>query len=292
MDIILAEKRIKELSDTLKYHNRKYYIEDSPEIPDFEYDAMLRELEDLEAEFPQFKYEDSPTQMVGGAASKLFSEVVHTVKMESLQDVFNFDELKTFLSKIDLEKANLDRIGVIYGVGIGGLRTFEEEYGYYERTKENGPKFNPFFIPKMISDISVGHISIMFGLRGPNFVTTSACASSTNALIDAFNYIRLGKADAIIAGGAEAAVTVGGVAGFSAMRAISTRNDDPQGASRPFSKSRDGFVLGEGGAALILEEYEHAVARGAHRPAGRWPRLRDTCGCRWPGGSAQHRWPA
>ena len=167
-------------------------------------------------------------------------------------------------SKMDLEKVNLDRIGVIYGVGIGGLRTFEEEYGYYERTKENGPKFNPFFIPKMISDISVGHISIMFGLRGPNFVTTSACASSTNALIDAFNYIRLGKADAIIAGGAEAAITVGGVGGFSAMRAISSRNDDPQSASRPFSKSRDGFVLGEGGAALILEEYEHAVARGAH----------------------------
>ena len=167
-------------------------------------------------------------------------------------------------SKMDLEKVDLDRIGVIYGVGIGGLRTFEEEYGYYERAKENGPKFNPFFIPKMISDISVGHISIMFGLRGPNFVTTSACASSTNALIDAFNYIRLGKADAIIAGGAEAALTVGGVGGFSAMRAISTRNDDPQGASRPFSKSRDGFVMGEGGAALILEEYEHAVARGAH----------------------------
>ena len=166
-------------------------------------------------------------------------------------------------SAMDLDKVDKNKIGVIYGVGIGGLRTFEEEYGYYERTKENGPKFNPFFIPKMISDISVGHISIMFGLRGPNFVTTSACASSTNALIDAFNYIRLGKADAIIAGGAEAAITVGGVAGFSAMRAISTRNDDPQGASRPFSKSRDGFVLGEGGAALILEEYEHAVARGA-----------------------------
>ena len=167
-------------------------------------------------------------------------------------------------SKMDLEKVDLDRIGVIYGVGIGGLRTFEEEYSYYMKNPDNGPKFNPFFIPKMISDIGVGHISIMFGLRGPNFVTTSACASSTNALIDAFNYIRLGKADAIIAGGAEAALTVGGVGGFSAMRAISTRNDDPQGASRPFSKSRDGFVMGEGGAALILEEYEHAVARGAH----------------------------
>ena len=167
-------------------------------------------------------------------------------------------------SKMDLEKVDLDRIGVIYGVGIGGLHTFEEEYSYYMKNPDNGPKFNPFFIPKMISDIGVGHISIMFGLRGPNFVTTSACASSTNALIDAFNYIRLGKADAIIAGGAEAALTVGGVGGFSAMRAISTRNDDPQGASRPFSKSRDGFVMGEGSAALILEEYEHAVARGAH----------------------------
>lgn len=167
-------------------------------------------------------------------------------------------------SGMDLNKENLDRIGVIYGVGIGGIKTFEDEMSYYVKTKENGPKFNPFFIPKMISDLSVGHISIMFGLRGPNFVTTSACASSTNALIDAFNYIRLGKADAIVAGGAEAAISEAGVGGFSSMRAISTRNDDPEGASRPFSKSRDGFVLGEGGAAIILEEYEHAVARGAH----------------------------
>lgn len=167
-------------------------------------------------------------------------------------------------SQMDLEKENLDRIGVIYGVGIGGIHTFEEELSYYEKNKEKGPKFSPFFIPKMISDISVGHISIMFGLRGPNFVTTSACASSTNALIDAFNYIRLGKADAMLAGGAEAAISVGGVGGFSSMKAISTRNDDPQTASRPFSKSRDGFVLGEGGACLVLEEYEHAVARGAH----------------------------
>lgn len=165
---------------------------------------------------------------------------------------------------MDLSKENLDRIGVIYGVGIGGIRTFEDEMMYYATHSENGPKFNPFFIPKMISDLSVGHVSIMFGLRGPNFVTTSACASSTNALIDAFNYIRLGKADAMIAGGAEAAISVAGVGGFSSMKAISTRNDDPQGASRPFSKSRDGFVLGEGGAAIILEEYEHAVARGAH----------------------------
>ena len=166
-------------------------------------------------------------------------------------------------SGMDLSKEDLDRIGVIYGVGIGGIHTFASEMMYFDHVKERGPKFSPFFIPKMISDLSVGHISIIFGLRGPNFVTTSACASSTNALIDAFNYVRLGKANAIIAGGAEAAVSVAGVGGFSSMKAISTRNDDPQGASRPFSKSRDGFVLGEGGAALILEEYEHAVARGA-----------------------------
>ena len=166
-------------------------------------------------------------------------------------------------SGLDLSKEDLDRIGVIYGVGIGGIHTFEDEMMYFDQVKERGPKFSPFFIPKMISDLSVGHISIIFGLRGPNFVTTSACASSKNALIDAFNYARIGKANAIIAGGAEAAVSVAGVGGFSSMRAISTRNDDPQGASRPFSKSRDGFVLGEGGAALILEEYEHAVARGA-----------------------------
>lgn len=166
-------------------------------------------------------------------------------------------------SGMDLSKEDLDRIGVIYGVGIGGIHTFESEMMYFDQVKERGPKFSPFFIPKMISDLSVGQISIIFGLRGPNFVTTSACASSTNALIDAFNYVRLGKANAIIAGGAEAAVSVAGVGGFSSMKAISTRNDDPQGASRPFSKSRDGFVLGEGGAALILEEYEHAVARGA-----------------------------
>ena len=166
-------------------------------------------------------------------------------------------------SGMDLSKEDLDRIGVIYGVGIGGIHTFESEMMYFDQVKERGPKFSPFFIPKMISDLSVGHISLIFGLRGPNFVTTSACASSTNAIIDAFNYVRLGKANAIIAGGAEAAVSVAGVGGFSSMKAISTRNDDPQGASRPFSKSRDGFVLGEGGAALILEEYEHAVARGA-----------------------------
>ena len=167
-------------------------------------------------------------------------------------------------SKLDLDTENLDKIGVIYGIGIGGIRTFEEEMTYYCQVKESiGPKFNPFFIPKMISDIAVGYISMFYGLRGPNFVTTSACASSTNAIADAFNYIRLGKANVIVAGGAEAAISEGGVGGFTSMRALSNRNDDPKTASRPFSNSRDGFVMGEGAATLILEEYEHAIARGA-----------------------------
>ncbi len=166
-------------------------------------------------------------------------------------------------ANFDLETENLNKIGVILGVGIGGISTFEEEMEYYEKIKGNGPKFSPFFIPKMISDISTGHISMMYGLRGPNFVTTSACASSTNAIADAFNYIRLGKANAIVTGGAEAAISIGGVGGFTSMRAVSTRNDDPTTASRPFSKSRDGFVMGEGSVCIVLEEYEHAVARGA-----------------------------
>lgn len=159
---------------------------------------------------------------------------------------------------------NRDRIGVILAAGIGGLHTFEEEAGYYALNKENGPKYNPFFIPKMIADIAAGHVSMIHGYRGPNFATVSACASSTHALIDAFNYIRLGKADAIVAGGAEAAIFPAGVGGFNSMHALSTRNDDPQHASRPFSASRDGFVMGEGSACLIFEELEHALARGAH----------------------------
>lgn len=161
------------------------------------------------------------------------------------------------------EQEDLDRIGVIYGVGIGGIRTFEEEVGNYYCNKDKGPRFSPFFIPKMIADIASGQISIIYGFRGPNFTTTSACASSSNALADAFNYIRLGKANVIVAGGAEAAVTESGVGGFNAMHALSTRNDSPQTASRPFSASRDGFVIGEGSACLILEELEHAKARGA-----------------------------
>jgi 3-oxoacyl-[acyl-carrier-protein] synthase II len=157
---------------------------------------------------------------------------------------------------------NVDRIGVIWGSGIGGLKTFQDECENYFGG-DGTPRFNPFFIPKMIADIAAGHISIKFGLRGPNYVTVSACASSTNAIIDAFNYIRLGKADAIVTGGSEAAVNSVGVGGFNALKALSTRNDSPETASRPFDVERDGFVLGEGSGALILEEYEHAMKRGA-----------------------------
>ena len=166
-------------------------------------------------------------------------------------------------ARLDTSKLNLDKVGVIFGVGIGGIITFEQEMTNYALNKEMGPRFNPFFIPKMISDIAPGMISIRYGFRGVNFTTTSACASSTNALVDAFNYIRLGKADIILAGGAEAAVCEAGIGGFSSMHALSTRNDSPQTASRPYSKSRDGFVLGEGAGCLVLEEYEHAKARGA-----------------------------
>jgi 3-oxoacyl-[acyl-carrier-protein] synthase II len=163
---------------------------------------------------------------------------------------------------INPEKLDLDRAGVIWASGIGGLETFEKEIGDWTRG-DGTPRFNPFFIPKMIADIAAGHISIKFGFRGPNFATVSACASSAHALIDAFNYIRLGKADLFIAGGSEAAVTPSGIGGFNAMHAISTRNDDPKTASRPFDKDRDGFVLGEGAGSLIFEEYEHAKKRGA-----------------------------
>ena len=157
---------------------------------------------------------------------------------------------------------NLDRIGVIWGSGIGGLKTFQDEAQNFF-SGDGTPRFNPFFIPKMIADIAAGHISIKFGLRGPNYVTVSACASATNAIIDAFNLIRLGKADAFVTGGSEAAVNQMGMGGFNALKALSTRNDSPETASRPFDLDRDGFVLGEGSGALILEEYEHAVKRGA-----------------------------
>ncbi|MES2239490.1 MAG: beta-ketoacyl-ACP synthase II [Bacteroidota bacterium] len=165
-------------------------------------------------------------------------------------------------ANFDLEKVDKDRAGVIWGSGIGGLETFQIEVLNYA-AGDGTPRFNPFFIPKMIGDIACGHISIKYGFRGPNFGTVSACASSTNAIIDAFNYIRLGHADIMVTGGSEAAVTIAGMGGFNAMHALSTRNDDPKTASRPMDKDRDGFVLGEGAGALILEEYEHAIARGA-----------------------------
>lgn len=212
-------------------------------------------------------------------ASKFKTQFACEVKNFDPAEFFDRKELRKFdlyaqyavvAANQAIKEANLDdetldktRIGVIYAAGIGGLHTFEEEAGYYAMHEEQGPKYNPFFIPKMIADIAAGHISMMHHFYGPNFGTVSACASSTNALIDAFNYIRLGMADAFVAGGAEAAIFPAGVGGFNAMHAISTRNDSPQTASRPFSASRDGFVMGEGSACLILEELEHAKARGA-----------------------------
>ncbi len=167
-------------------------------------------------------------------------------------------------ANLEDESINKDRVGVIVAAGIGGLHTFEEEAGYYAiNGEEQGPKYNPFFIPKMIADIASGHISMQYGFHGPNYGVVSACASSNNAIIDAFNLIRLGKANVMVTGGAEAAIYPAGVGGFNSMHALSTRNDSPETASRPFSASRDGFVMGEGSAVLILEELEHAKARGA-----------------------------
>jgi 3-oxoacyl-[acyl-carrier-protein] synthase II len=181
----------------------------------------------------------------------LFTQFGMVVAQQAMED-----------SGLDLGKINLNKSGVIWGSGIGGLTTFQHEVRDF--TQGDGtPRFNPFFIPKMIADICPGLISMKYGLRGPNFTTVSACASSTNSLIDAFTYIRLGKADVIVSGGSEAAVTEAGVGGFNALKALSERNDDPATASRPFDKDRDGFVLGEGAGCLILEEYEHAKARGA-----------------------------
>ncbi len=181
----------------------------------------------------------------------LFSQYAMFSSIEAIND-----------SGIDIEKVNLDRCGVVWGSGIGGLGTFQEECFNYA-AGDGTPKFNPFFIPKMIVDIAAGHISMKFGFRGPNYVTVSACASATNALIDSLMLIQLGKADVIVSGGSEAAVNIAGIGGFNALRALSTRNDSPATASRPFDKTRDGFVLGEGSGALILEELEHAKARGA-----------------------------
>ncbi|MCD7901152.1 MAG: beta-ketoacyl-ACP synthase II [Bacteroides sp.] len=182
----------------------------------------------------------------------LYTQYAIAVAQEAVKD-----------SGLDIEKEDLNRIGVIFGAGIGGIRTFEEEVSNYALNHDKGPRFNPFFIPKMISDIAAGQISIMYGFHGPNYATCSACATSTNAIADAFNLIRLGKANAIVSGGSEAAIAEAGVGGFNAMHALSTRNDSPTTASRPFSASRDGFVMGEGGGCLILEELEHAKARGA-----------------------------
>ena len=165
-------------------------------------------------------------------------------------------------ANLPLTELNPNRVGVIWGSGIGGLLTFQEEVKVYAKG-DGTPRFNPFFIPKMIPDLSAGHISIKYGFRGPNYVTVSACASSTNALYDAFTFLRLGKADIIVSGGSEAAVCEAGVGGFNSLKALSERNDSPETASRPYDKSRDGFVLGEGAGALILEEYEHAKKRGA-----------------------------
>lgn len=166
-------------------------------------------------------------------------------------------------SGLDLDKVNKDKVGVIWGSGIGGFKTFQEEVEAYAKG-DGTPRFNPFFVPKMILDITPGLLSIKYGFRGPNFATVSACASSNNALTDAFNYIRLGKATIILTGGSEAAVIDSGIGGFNAMKALSERNDDPKTASRPYDKDRDGFVLGEGSGALVLEDLEHAKARGAH----------------------------
>ncbi|MFT7614433.1 MAG: 3-oxoacyl-[acyl-carrier-protein] synthase II [Parvicellaceae bacterium] len=180
-----------------------------------------------------------------------FSQFAMVAATEAMED-----------SGLDLDKLDLDRAGVIWGAGIGGIGTFQEECVGFERG-DGTPRFNPFFIPKMIIDIAAGHISIKYGLRGPNFATVSACASASNAMIDAFNYVRLGKAKVIVSGGSEASITTAGIGGFNAIKALSTNNDNPTTASRPFDKTRDGFVLGEGAGAVIVEEYEHAIARGA-----------------------------
>jgi 3-oxoacyl-[acyl-carrier-protein] synthase II len=180
-----------------------------------------------------------------------FSQYAMVVADEAIKD-----------SRLDIEAINPDRAGVIWGSGIGGMETFFNESVNFG-TGNGTPRFNPFFIPKLISDIPAGHISIKYNFRGPNFTTVSACASSTNALIDAFNYIKWDKADLFIAGGSEACIFEPGIGGFNAMMALSTRNDDPKTASRPFDKNRDGFVMGEGGGALVLEEYNHAINRGA-----------------------------
>ncbi len=186
-----------------------------------------------------------------GRKLDLFSKFALIVADEAVAD-----------AKLIEDSVNQDRVGVIFGSGIGGIGTFQDEVKAFFQG-DGTPRFNPFFIPKMISDIAAGHISMKYGFRGPNFSLVSACATSTNALIDAYNYIRLGKADVIVSGGSEAAINESGIGGFNAMHALSTRNKSPETASRPFDQDRDGFVMGEGAGAIILEEYEHAKTRGA-----------------------------
>jgi 3-oxoacyl-[acyl-carrier-protein] synthase II len=228
------------------------------------------------------------TNLVGGVsgagpitrfdASKFKTQIACEVKNFNAENYFDRKEVRKYDrcshfgivcadeafrdSGLELAETDLDRVGVIWASGIGGLETFAAEVTAFA-LGDGTPRFNPFFIPKMISDITAGHISMKYGFHGPNFATVSACASSANALVDAFNYIRLGKADVFIAGGSEAAITPVGLGGFNAMHALSTRNDDPLTASRPFDKDRDGFVMGEGAGALVFEELEHAMARGA-----------------------------
>jgi 3-oxoacyl-[acyl-carrier-protein] synthase II len=201
-------------------------------------------------EVKDFKIEDFMDRKEGRKLDP-FAQYAMVVADEAIAD-----------ANLPLSELNPDRVGVIWGSGIGGLFTFQEEVKAFAKG-DGTPRFNPFFIPKMIADLSAGHISIKYGFRGPNFVTVSACASSTNAIYDAYTYLRLGKADIIVTGGSEAAVCEAGVGGFNAMKALSERNDSPETASRPYDKDRDGFVLGEGAGALILEEYEHAKKRGA-----------------------------
>lgn len=201
-------------------------------------------------EVKNFKIEDFMDRKEARKLDK-FSQYAVVASEEAIKD-----------SALDLEKINKARVGVIWGAGIGGLETFQEEVLSYAKG-DGTPRFNPFFIPKMIADIAPAHISMRNGFMGPNYTTVSACASSANALVDAFNYIRLGMCDVIVSGGSEAAVTIAGMGGFNSLQALSTRNDSPETASRPFDATRDGFVLGEGAGALVLEEYEHAVARGA-----------------------------
>ena len=206
-------------------------------------------------DFDPVKYVDNPDdrrEVKDFKRNDLYAQYAMAAAKQAVEDAHLLDE--------GIERND---IGVVFASGIGGLHTFEDQAGYYAKHEEDGPKYSPFFIPTMISDMAAGQISIKYGFRGPNYGVVSACATSTNALIDAFNLVRLGKAVAMVTGGSEAAIFPAGVGGFNAMKAISVRNDEPEKASRPFSASRDGFVMGEGGVCLIFEELEHALARGA-----------------------------